>query len=81
MVTYRPDLVELVVADNGKGFDLSRKYAGVGLRSMRERAEMIGSELQIESAPGQGTHIAARVRPTPALAEVDSGPMTGGEHA
>jgi len=31
--------------------------SGVGLRSLRERAERLGAQLDLESAPGRGTSI------------------------
>ena len=51
--------VDLTVSDDGQGFavaqvDLSRHF---GLRGMRERAEMTGGRLDIDSRPGQGTTI------------------------
>jgi signal transduction histidine kinase len=33
----------------------------MGLRSMRERAALIGGELEIESEPGQGTSVQVRL--------------------
>ena len=54
------DLV-IIVEDDGHGFDtaaLSRSQArGLGLVSMRERAQIIGGTLDIESKPGGGTTI------------------------
>jgi signal transduction histidine kinase len=32
----------------------------VGLRSMRERAEMLGGSLRVDSAPGAGTKVELR---------------------
>ena len=52
-----PDLV-VRVADNGRGLPATFT-AGVGLRSMRERAEELGGTLVIESEPGSGTAIIA----------------------
>ncbi|MBI3521647.1 MAG: sensor histidine kinase [Chloroflexi bacterium] len=46
--------------DDGQGFDLvkaARLRRSVGLFAMRERAELIGGTLQIQSAPGQGTTV------------------------
>ena len=55
------DLV-LCVADDGEGFDPGGDFPGhLGLRSMRERAEAAGGLLIVDSAPGQGTRISARV--------------------
>jgi two-component system, NarL family, sensor histidine kinase LiaS len=49
--------IRMVVKDDGRGFDPSASFRGVGLASMRERAERLGGSLIIESAPGQGTKI------------------------
>ena len=46
--------------DDGVGFDLvkaARRKRSVGLLSMRERAELIGGSLQVQSAPEQGTTV------------------------
>lgn len=52
----------LEVCDNGKGFDPTDPFPGhLGLRSMQERAAKIDGSLTIESTPGQGTCIRARV--------------------
>ncbi len=60
------DAVVLRVRDDGRGFDprtvLARtKGAHWGLRSMRERAELIGARLQIFSAVGKGTTVELRL--------------------
>jgi len=48
----------LEVRDNGQGFDLENtRHFSNGLKSMTERAEKIGANLEIKSAPGQGTAI------------------------
>jgi signal transduction histidine kinase len=55
----------LSVQDDGIGFDLQDRYPGhMGLHTMRERAEKMGSVLHVESAPGQGTRIRATLSPT-----------------
>lgn len=55
----------LVIADNGRGFDLMRVASGAGrnfgLQFMRERAELMGGGLQIESRQGEGTRILLRL--------------------
>ena len=46
------------MADNGRGFDLAQVPAErLGLGIIRERAQAIGANLQIQSSPGQGTRI------------------------
>ena len=55
----------LVVEDDGQGFDVhrvwteSRYLAGKGLLGMRERIELLGGQLEIESQPGEGTRVVA----------------------
>jgi len=55
--------IELRVHDSGAGFDTRREGAGqgLGLTSMRERLKLVGGECSIESEPGQGTTVKARV--------------------
>ena len=46
------------VSDNGKGFDASAvKSHSYGLKNMKARAEEIGAEVAINSAPGRGTTV------------------------
>ncbi len=55
-------MVTVEVCDNGKGFDTTTSFPGhLGLHSMQERVRSLGGELTIESAPGEGTCIRARV--------------------
>ncbi len=51
--------VALEIVDNGTGFDPDEMtdYGGMGLASMRERAEKLGGSLTVLSKPGQGTTI------------------------
>jgi PAS domain S-box-containing protein len=50
--------VEVHVRDDGRGFDLpSAEPHRMGLKIMRERAEVIGAALEIDTAPGQGTDV------------------------
>jgi signal transduction histidine kinase len=54
--------VILEVCDDGVGFDPTGNFPGhLGLRSMQERVSHLGGMLQIESAPGQGTHLLAQI--------------------
>jgi signal transduction histidine kinase len=57
------DSAIVTVRDDGRGFDTRRPEAmsGIGMVSMRERAEMVGAQLSISSARGKGTEIALRV--------------------
>jgi two-component system sensor histidine kinase UhpB len=59
--------LQLVVCDDGRGFDenAARKRAiegeSQGLLSMQERATLAGGDLEIDSAPGRGTCVRARL--------------------
>jgi PAS domain S-box-containing protein len=55
----RGDKIELMIEDNGMGFDLETSKRGLGLTSMRERTELSGGAFVIESTPGKGTIIHA----------------------
>jgi signal transduction histidine kinase len=62
--------VRVVVRDDGRGFDPSEQSSGFGLPGMRERAGLLGGELNIASIPGEGTTVSAvfpvrRRDPTP----------------
>lgn len=70
VVEFGHDAVGLDVEDDGCGFDVERVLAGggnleadspFGLLGMRERVELLGGTLDVESRPGQGTRVAARV--------------------
>ena len=53
-----PERFDLEIIDTGRGFDLTHFYAGgMGLKTMRERAELLGGKLDIQSAPGKGTRV------------------------
>jgi signal transduction histidine kinase len=50
--------IELWIRDNGGGFDMSAVPAGhLGLIIMRERAEAVGANLEINATPGIGTDV------------------------
>jgi signal transduction histidine kinase len=53
--------VQVAVGDDGQGFDPHAKTTGFGLHSMRERAELLGGTLEIDSAPGRGTRVSAEL--------------------
>jgi PAS domain S-box-containing protein len=66
LLESRDGIALLLVEDNGRGFDaqdsMQRSSAGgLGLVSMRERANLMGADLTIESTPGVGTSILVQV--------------------
>jgi PAS domain S-box-containing protein len=62
-LTCTDNLLELMIGDDGNGFDpqIGKLSAGMGLTSMRERAHQIGGDLKITSQPGTGTVITLRL--------------------
>lgn len=63
-ITNLPNLLILIVADEGKGFPIGKKSttSGLGLYDMKERAESIGGSFSIQSEIGKGTRIEVRVK-------------------
>ena len=57
------EALEVAVTDDGDGFVYEPDGArvGFGLLSMRERAQQVGGALEVESSPGQGTTVTARI--------------------
>jgi signal transduction histidine kinase len=49
--------LSLLIIDDGIGFDPSVPSASFGLVGMRERVLMLGGNLQLDSAPGEGTQL------------------------
>jgi len=61
-LTTGDGFVEVSIRDDGAGFDTSqRPKSAHGLLGMRFRVEAEGGQLDIHSAPGQGTRILARI--------------------
>ncbi|HTU14564.1 MAG TPA: sensor histidine kinase [Solirubrobacterales bacterium] len=67
----RSDRVELSVIDDGSGFTFAEATSGLGLGGMRERAILVGGDLQIESRPDHGTSVKLTV---PDLPSAERGP-------
>jgi len=58
IIRFMPDNLWVTIQDDGKGFNSELIQSdGFGLKSMKERAELIGGELVIESKSGRGTKI------------------------
>jgi signal transduction histidine kinase len=61
-----PDRICMKISDNGQSFPVERTLRAnngkrLGLLGMRERLEMVGGKLSVESAPGKGTTITAQI--------------------
>ncbi|CAM2007684.1 sensor histidine kinase [Acanthopleuribacter pedis] len=63
-LTHAADRLTMVLTDNGRGFDVKaaeRLGKGMGLRTMAERADLMGGILKLESQPGGGTRLTLTV--------------------
>jgi PAS domain S-box-containing protein len=49
------------VADDGRGFAAGEAGWGIGLSTMRERAALLGGDLEVRSEPGEGTRVRLRL--------------------
>ncbi len=59
-IKVTPQTLEIVIADNGKGFETNAAVTdgqGNGLGNMKRRAEAVGGKLSLTSAPGQGARM------------------------
>jgi PAS domain S-box-containing protein len=58
VLRYREDSLEIVIADDGIGFDMTTIPSDHhGIAIMRERAAKIGASLSIDTAPNEGTYV------------------------
>jgi ligand-binding sensor domain-containing protein/signal transduction histidine kinase len=56
-VIVAPEQLNLMVTDDGRGFDMDAHREGQGLRSMQRRASNLGGSMDVTSAPGTGTRV------------------------
>lgn len=63
---YGEDSFRLIIADNGKGFDLSpineNAVSGLGIRNMHNRADLIGAGFHISSTIGEGSTVSLTIK-------------------
>lgn len=56
------DRLVMQIIDNGVGFDTDQEFPGhLGLKSMQERIGYMGGEIELRSAPGQGTQLTVKL--------------------
>jgi PAS domain S-box-containing protein len=62
-ITSKGETVLMKISDEGIGFDTNQPHNnGSGLRNMRERVQVLGGEVVVDSQPGEGTRITVRVK-------------------
>jgi len=58
---YRSNWITLSVLDDGQGMNTTSYLGGIGLQGMRERLNLLGGRLEIQSSPGNGVRVSAFV--------------------
>ena len=63
LLECRGDRLVAIIEDDGLGFDpqAAMRSGRLGLLGIRERAEMLGGSLEVESSPGSGTTLFVEV--------------------
>lgn len=69
--------IQLLVRDDGRGFDPDKRTEGFGLMGMSERVALLGGDLDVSSAAGKGTTIAASLPVQARRAQSSLGILTG----
>ena len=72
--------VEMEIRDDGRGFDVPETAVasdGIGLKSMRERTELFGGTVTLQSTPGQGTMVRVCLPLSGKKKTNDAAPKTG----
>jgi len=71
-LTFEENQVDLVIRDDGIGFEVENIFMhhkedgrGLGLLGMRERAELLGGQFDVQSSPGWGTAVHVKIPVTP----------------
>ena len=57
-------VIEFIINDNGKGFDIATVKKGDGITNMQKRADEAAAVLSMQSSPGQGTTISLQFKIT-----------------
>ncbi len=55
-------MIEMIIHDNGDGFDVMKARIGNGLANMNDRARQLQGHLEIESNPGRGTTVSLKIK-------------------
>ena len=60
-LTDHTDEINLMITDNGIGFDASKNLNGIGLKNIKERMELLGGNALIDTRPNYGTTITLEI--------------------
>jgi len=66
MLMYDEAHITINIRDNGQGFDTGQTHAGIGIRNMTNRTQLISGQIEIRSTKGSGTSVVLRIDRTTA---------------
>lgn len=55
------NIIELIVTDDGQGFDMNTAKKGLGLKNMRSRTELLNGNIDIKTGPGKGCKLKVQI--------------------
>jgi two-component system, NarL family, sensor histidine kinase UhpB len=55
------NVIEITVADDGRGFDVNKRRPGIGISNIINRAETFNGKVEIKSTPGKGTSLELKI--------------------
>jgi signal transduction histidine kinase len=58
IIEQKGNVIQILCRDNGKGFNydqVTKDATGIGLRSLKNRTELMGGKMYVESKPMKGT--------------------------
>jgi signal transduction histidine kinase len=64
-IAFAEDQFEIIVSDNGRGFDTGKNHGGNGLKNLTFRLSKLGGRYRVESAVGKGTTVTIGLRVSP----------------
>jgi len=60
-INSQSDILELIIDDNGQGCELNNLNTGFGLQGMTERVKLLNGTFKLQSQPGQGMQVKAKI--------------------
>lgn len=73
VLEYTGKQLNIMVTDNGEGFDMKKGKRGIGLKNINSRLEKLNGTYDIQSRIGQGTQVIARI---PNIMNEQTGPKS-----
>lgn len=64
LISQAKGYVEMIIKDNGKGFDVGKVYRGNGMHSLKKRADELNGNFDIQSGFNEGTMLKLRFKIT-----------------